>query len=526
MIKQTAVIALAFIGLVVGAGFASGQEVLQFFVAFGIEGIWGALLAAFILGLAGMVILQLGSYFQAKEHSIVFNRVAHPVVSRLLDAFTVFTLFSIGFVMIAGAGANLNQQFGFPLWVGAALMSGLIIAAGFLDVTKVTTVIGGITPFIVVFVIMASIYAFVNASGSIADMEPVAQTVQPALPHWLLSTLNYVCLALALAVSMALVMGGDLINLRVAGVAGLIGGGAFGILLVISVLALFSQIDNVKDAPMPMLELVNSINPALGVAMAIIIYGMIFNTAIGMYYALAKRVSASRPKLFVPAMIVLTLIGFALSFAGFETLVSYLYPIIGYAGMLIVGILVFAWIRERGSIKEEEARRFRIRDLLRRKWERGKKFTPSDDAKLRKALKESNIDDRELHREISRRVVAQIELEEGAEVEDRWEKVAQRWDAEAAEAEAQDISAAAESAHADARAAGDAAKAAMDEADRAEVWIHEDDYEAKLSARAAALAAKEAELDARAAELDALALKLNADATALAARMSRDRASK
>ena len=37
---------MAFIGVVVGAGFASGQEAMQFFVAFGKWGLWGIALAA------------------------------------------------------------------------------------------------------------------------------------------------------------------------------------------------------------------------------------------------------------------------------------------------------------------------------------------------------------------------------------------------------------------------------------------------------------------------------------------------
>ena len=40
MVKRAIGIALAFIGLVVGAGFASGQEISQYFVAFGLSGIW------------------------------------------------------------------------------------------------------------------------------------------------------------------------------------------------------------------------------------------------------------------------------------------------------------------------------------------------------------------------------------------------------------------------------------------------------------------------------------------------------
>src|SRR5699024_8785020 len=98
---------LAFIGLVVGAGFASGQEVLQYFVSYGTGGIVAAAISAILLALAGVAILQLGSYYHAMEHTDVFDSITRPWISRLVDAFVCLVLFCLGFVMIAGAGSNL-----------------------------------------------------------------------------------------------------------------------------------------------------------------------------------------------------------------------------------------------------------------------------------------------------------------------------------------------------------------------------------------------------------------------------------
>lgn len=78
-------VAFAFVGIIVGAGFATGQEIMQYFVAFGINGIWGAVLSAVIMSVWAMIILQLGSYFRASEHGEVFRRVSHPIFSRVLD---------------------------------------------------------------------------------------------------------------------------------------------------------------------------------------------------------------------------------------------------------------------------------------------------------------------------------------------------------------------------------------------------------------------------------------------------------
>ena len=44
MLKNALLISFAFIGTVVGAGFASGQEAMLYFSAFGTQGLWGAVL--------------------------------------------------------------------------------------------------------------------------------------------------------------------------------------------------------------------------------------------------------------------------------------------------------------------------------------------------------------------------------------------------------------------------------------------------------------------------------------------------
>ena len=153
--RQTIKVAMALVGLLVGAGFASGQEVIQYFLSFGYIGIVGAVVSGVIIFVVGTTIFQLGSYYLADDHSAVFNRVSSPLVSKYMDYATMFSLFAFGFVMVAGAGSNLNQQFGFAPWVGATIMTVFLVLSGFLNVDRITDVISTITPFLIVAIIVA-----------------------------------------------------------------------------------------------------------------------------------------------------------------------------------------------------------------------------------------------------------------------------------------------------------------------------------------------------------------------------------
>ncbi len=417
MLKRVIVIALAYMGVVVGAGFGSGQEVLQYFVAHGRGGIVAVAITAVFMAIVGVAALQLGSYAGAKDHSTVFNQITHPVIARALDAFIVFTLFSIGFVMIAGAGANLHQQFGLPVWAGSVLMAVLVIATGFLDVKKVTTIIGGLTPFMIVMILAGAVYAFLNPDGTIGEMQVYSYTVEPALSNLALSTINYVALAFATGASMMIVMGGGMFNPKEAGVGGLVGGLMYGTLLVVATMALLLKLPSVADAPMPMLALVNSINPALGLVAAVVIYGMIYNTATGMYYSLAKRAAGVRQSFFKPALFGTVIIGFALSFAGFESLVGNLYPIVGYVGIALTALIVIGWFTSRTEINEETTRRERIRRLFRRRWEKEAAYSRAHHAELAKEIEESTLDNLEVVQLLRDEIVPEIEADPEADID-------------------------------------------------------------------------------------------------------------
>lgn len=402
---------MAFVGITVGAGFASGQEVVQYFAGFGIWGVVAAAISAIIFAVSGLAFVQLGSYVLANDHSDVFSEVTHKYVAVFFDVIITFSLFCMGIAMMAGGGSSLKQQFGLPVWVGSAIMLALTIGIGLLDVDKVTAVIGGITPIMIIFVIIAAGYAFTHMHLSFAEMDAAAKSVHTAVPHWSMSILNYVPLALTLAVSMAIVIGGDIGNPKVAGLGGIIGGSVFGVLMVIATLTLLTRIDVVAGDDLPMLTLVNQIHPWLGTFMSVVIFLMIFNTSIGIYYALATRYAGSSRKRFIILLVALSGIGFAISFMGFQNVVSYVYPIAGWGGLALVIVMLVSYAKTRSDIREETTRRDKMLRLFRLKMRNDKRFSKKHEAALQTALEDSPADAEDLHSTVGSAAVDQLEEE-------------------------------------------------------------------------------------------------------------------
>ncbi|TWT25155.1 hypothetical protein [Planomicrobium sp. CPCC 101110] len=342
----------AFIGIVVGAGFASGQEVLQYFTSFGYWGMGGALLAMLLFGYLGMVLTGLGSRMQTVSHEDVVYSISGKVIGKIIDYTLILTLFGVLVVMIAGAGSIFSQQFGLPGAFGRALLTILVIITIMMNVKKVIMIIGSITPFLILMIISIVIYSIATKDLSFAALEPIAKSQLSAAPNWFLSALNYVSLSIALCTSMALVMGGAEKNVKVARRGGLIGGLGFGFLLFLSSVAIFAKVDVVGGADLPMLRIADNLSPVVGLIMALVIFLMIYNTAVSMLLSFSARFAGIGTPRFRIFVTVAGVIAFGLSFVGFTKLVNWFYPAVGYMGLILIAALILADLRKPKNNKQ------------------------------------------------------------------------------------------------------------------------------------------------------------------------------
>lgn len=340
-------IASAFIGIIVGAGFASGQEILQYFTSFGHLGTIAAILSTALFAYFGMTLTRLGSRMQTISHKDVIYKISGRYLGLVIDAIIIFTLFGVGVVMIAGAGSVLNQQFAVPSYLGSILLVILIILTVMMNVNKVVAVIGSITPFLILTVIIIGVYSLFTMDLSFNELDPIAKANETTLPNWFISAINYVSFNIAVGAAMALVMGGAEKDERVATLGGLFGGLGLGLLIVLSHLAIFSKVDIVAAYDMPMLKIVDDISPFLAIFMSFILFGMIFNTGVSMFYAFIARFFEMNTKKSNTAIVIVSLIGFVLSFVGFTELVAFFYNLIGYLGIVLMITLFVASLRIR-----------------------------------------------------------------------------------------------------------------------------------------------------------------------------------
>lgn len=417
--SKTLKVALALVGLTVGAGFASGQEVIQYFLAFGYKGIIGAAIAGAAIAIFSGWVYQLGSYYMADDHSAVFKSVSRPWIAKYMDITTVFTLFCIGFVMVAGAGANLEQQFGLPTWAGSTIMVVLLLLSGLLDIDRLTNVFSFITPLLIVCLLAAFVITLTNIPSDFGYINEIAQQNQSAsgtFGNWLITALNYATLVMIMDVSMMLVFAGSHMNPAQAGKGGLLGGIMFAVLLLILTFILFCNMADVMDADMPLLMVFDNMHPAVGVFVSIVIYLMIYNTAVGMFYASGRRLSHDKPGKFRPYYFAAVLVGYALSFIGFADLLGWVYPVLGYLGLALGIAMGVAWFRDRKNIQEETGRRERLAELAETALDpEGEPLTRAERNEVDELTGDSHMGGQDLWQSVQEEVAADLHADSSSE---------------------------------------------------------------------------------------------------------------
>ncbi|WP_042354195.1 YkvI family membrane protein [Bacillus rubiinfantis] len=352
--RKSLQIAGAYVGIIVGAGFASGQEILQFFTSFGLMGIIGGVIATFFFAFLGMQLTQLGSKLQTDSHKDVIYHICGRYLGVLVDAVITFFLFGVTVVMMAGSGSIFEQQFGLPAMVGNIVMAVLTILTVCLNVQKLLSIISWITPYLMVLVVIITGYSLMTMDQSFSALEIVAKKQPAAASNWLLGGLLYVSYNIAAGAAMLAVMGGTEKNAKVAGRGGILGGLGLGLLILLINIGMFARLDTLQGVEMPTLLLANQLHPVLGALMSIALLGMIYNTAVGMLYAFAARiVKPANPK-FKPTVVGVGILAFAASFIGFIKLVGTVYPVMGYLGFTIMAAIIVSWFRSRKHAEANE----------------------------------------------------------------------------------------------------------------------------------------------------------------------------
>src|SRR5690554_6129800 len=109
MNKDDIKLAFTYVGALVGAGFASGQELVRFFVRFGTYGLWGIVFAGISFALMGALVILLTNKIQANDYSMLLRTAFPKKIYKVIDIIIAFSLWVGLGIMLTGSSTLIKE---------------------------------------------------------------------------------------------------------------------------------------------------------------------------------------------------------------------------------------------------------------------------------------------------------------------------------------------------------------------------------------------------------------------------------
>lgn len=341
-------VAFTYAAMLMGGGFSTGREIVQFHARFGSGGVGSLIITAICLSYLGMIGLILAVRWRAFDYKSFVLKLYHtflpksvaPIAFRVYDVLIVLTSPIGGAVMIAAFASMLAMETGMAYVLAtviAAIIVLLLVTFG-ARVVRAFSFWGTLGIVVALIAILAYIFEPSKSFGTIAS------GVLPLGNWWLLSGvlyMSYNCVCVVGAMSVAEVIP-DRSSART---AGWIGGITAAICYSFVYLCIIMYFPQICAEPLPNWFMFSAAGiPALRFIYDILLSLAVLTTAVGGVWILVRRFMPTlTPKLggretlssFILSVIFIS-IGLGLSFFGIIQLIA-----VGYTALAILSIIFF-----------------------------------------------------------------------------------------------------------------------------------------------------------------------------------------
>lgn len=358
-------LAFTYIGTIIGAGFASGREIWQFFGAFGKSGRVGIIIFALAFFMVSVMTTLIGRHLRTNDMGRIItpefllskrsSKVGTTKTIKFVGYFMAGILFLAIVSMSAAAGSMAKQEFGVPSIFGGIILVisvTLTLIGGFDRVKNVLSKAVPVLIMVMIIVGLIEIFRGENVIGSqksglyrlimnipdknLGDPSPLADT-------WIKAAIIYM-------------------GYNILAIIPIVGSGAYRarssesaifsaalasivivILVYVSFIAMSKNSDVANSFDMPMLAISEKIGKIANYSYIAVMFFSIYSSTTGMFYGFSTKLKDDERK--NVRIGIFAVLGFLLGLVGFRFIVKYVFPLLGYVGMLILVMLVINFVR-------------------------------------------------------------------------------------------------------------------------------------------------------------------------------------
>lgn len=337
-IKEIFKLSGTYISVCIGSGFATGQEIMQFFSVHGMISILSNVICMGIMAYCGASLFEIGNQKKLESGNDIFEYLCGRHIGKLFKSFMPLFFLCSFIIMLSGAGASINEYYGINKNIASFILAIVTLCSVLLGINKVISILGNVGPMIAIISIGVGIVTISRNIDSFYIANEIIGTLNltKAIDNWWMTAIVYSGLNLIIATPFLVGVGTTTTKKTNCIWGGILGGIIFMIAAMTLNMGILSDIKNTYVTEIPTLYMAKSIGPIVGTMFSFMLIAGIYTTAVPLLWSICDSFSKEKTTKFTLIATFCTIIGFLGSRLSFSMLVNIIYPMSGLFGVIII----------------------------------------------------------------------------------------------------------------------------------------------------------------------------------------------
>ncbi len=335
-------VAFLYMATIIGAGFASGQEIIRFFSMYYAGGFFGIILAGMLFSVIGYIVLSKVFSERISSYDEFLFPMTGYFLGRLMEFIVMLFMSCIMCVMIAGLGNVLVELTGLAYRYCVAISAAATLLAIMSNIKGIVAISSFVSPVLIAGIIFVGFYILASKDTSVFS---ISSKMRLLTDNWVFSAILYVSYNTIISTVLMSRMLPYLKSGKVSKWGGVLGGGMLCVTALIINWALYSFYPHSIISEIPVLGIIQNNSKLLAHIYSIILILAMYTSAVTSGYCLTERISSKMKINYKLVGAVLCAVVMPMSTLGFSSLIATLYPVFGYLGLFLLFIILFQSVR-------------------------------------------------------------------------------------------------------------------------------------------------------------------------------------
>lgn len=344
-------VAIMYTSAIMGAGFASGREIWQFFGVFDENAKWGVFFVGILFITMGVMTSINAIHFNTNDMGRVIVPGGNKILVNFVGNFMAIILFTVMITMSAAGGSLVRQELGINKIFGGVVIVILVLITVLGEFERVSNVFRYIMPVMFAVVILVCLMVIFKDMSDMGCDDPILPS--PIAPNFAIAALLYISYNILSMIPIVATASINAKNHKHAIGGSILGGLMLAVLAFLLVMVLQKDMHYSQALDLPMLGYSAKLSKPVHFAYASALMLSIYASATSNFYGFTTKLKNGPKK--KKYIIISAWIGFLLGLLGFKNIVAYMFPIEGYLGFIIIIMMTINFIIVIKEIRNERS---------------------------------------------------------------------------------------------------------------------------------------------------------------------------